>query len=158
MAFDRDIYYDALLTRLKDRVTGVQTWTRRVTHFAKLPASAQPAGLVLATGQSPSMERGLPTVWTLGAEVWYLVRATGQQDVLDSVLNRLVDQTEAALMQDTGEDLGGQSDPFRSSLGGLVMSLSIGGQVEFRQGENGDQAEVVIPIDMVVIGDDPRSG
>lgn len=155
MAFRREIYYEALFTRLQEKVPGIVTWSRRHLQFSRIPAAAQPACLLLAANQDSTMERGVPTVWNLGADIVIWVRSTGQEESLDTVLNDLVDAVELALMREEGEPLAGQLDPFRTSLGGLVKKLSIAGPVDINQREGAEEASVVIPIDMMVIGDNP---
>ena len=155
--FARDPYYAALFERLKLRVPSVQTWSRRALTFAKLPAGAQPAGVLLVGTQASVHEPNAPRTWTLGADLVLFVRATGQEESLDTVLNELVDQVEAALLREADE--AGTAGPFQqvdhlhSTLNGLVHEVSIGGAVEFYQAEGGEQATVIIPIDMVVLGD-----
>ena len=157
MAFRRETYYAALFERLQARVPGITTWSRRHLQFSRIPAAAQPACLVLAASQDSVMETRLPTVWTLGADIVIWVRATGQEDSLDTVLNDLVDAVDAALLRDADEPLAGQLDPFRTSLGGLVKKISFAGPVDLNQREGAEEASVVIPIDMVVIGDNPAA-
>jgi hypothetical protein len=153
---NRDVVYQAIFDRLRAKVPGIVTWSRRSLHFSKLPASAQPACLVLAGSQEGQREPGGPPIWRLGVEVWVLVRATGQEATLDTVLNGLVDAFEAALARDPDEQHVGpymETDRFYTTLGGLVSSVEIAGPIEFRQAEGGDQAEVVIPLDAIVLGD-----
>ena len=45
-----------------------------------------------------------------------------------------------------------------TTLGGLVKTLSFAGPWEFRQHEGAEEASLVIPIDMVVLGDNPAAG
>lgn len=158
MAFRRETYYAALFERLQAKVPGIVTWSRRHLQFSRIPAAAQPACLVLAANQDSVMETRLPTVWTLGVDIVIWVRSTGQEESLDTVLNDLVDAVDLALMREDGEPLAGQLDPFRTSLGGLVKKLSIAGPVDLNQREGAEEASVVIPIDMVVLGDNPASG
>ena len=156
MAFERDIYYQALYERLRAKVPGIVTWSRRNLHFAKVPQAAHPVCCLIAANQDSSQEEGVPRVWTLGADVVIAVRSNGLEESLDTVLNGLVDAVEAALVRDPSEPQVGpfqQTDPRQTTLGGLVHVLRIAGPVEFDQREGGDHAFVVIPIDMVVLGD-----
>ncbi len=158
MAFARDTYYAALFARLQAKVPGVATWSRKHLHFSRLPAGTAPVGLLLVANQAPEMAFGLPTVWRLGADLVLWVRTTGQEDNLDTVLCELVDAVEAALLADADDTHAGQTATTQSTLGGLVQELTIAGPVDFNQTEGAESASVVIPIDMVVLGDDPADG
>lgn len=156
MAFRRDTYYQALYERLQAKVPGIVTWSRRHLHFSRLTAASQPACLVLAANQDSQQEAGAPRIWTLGADIVIWVRATGQEDNLDTVLNDLVDAVELALKRDIDDAHFGpfmEIDRLHTSLGGLVSSLYIAGPVELNQREGAEEASVVIPIDMIVLGD-----
>lgn len=156
MALVRDTYYQALYERLQAKVPGINTWTRKHLHFARIPAGNTPIGLVLATNQTPNVEAGLPTVWNLGADLVFWIRTTGQEESLDTTLNELVDSVEAALSR-AADDLPPPGpfldlDPVHTTLGGLVAEVTISGPVELNQEEGAEFASVVIPIDMVVLG------
>ena len=152
MAFARDTYYAALFTHLQAHVPGITTWSRRFLSFSKLPAAAQPACLVLAANQNSYMEPRCPTVWQLGVDVVIWVRATGQEDTLDTVLNKLIDAVEHGLMSESG------TPGVLTTLGGLVQTLAFAGPIDINQREGAEEASVVIPLDMTVIGDAPGSG
>jgi len=156
MAFTRDIYYQALFNRLRAKVPDVMTWSRRAILFSEISPSMQPACLVLVANQDSATDPGGPTIWTLGADVWLLVKSTNQQASLDSILNNLVDLVERALLRDVTDVHVGpymETDRVHTTLGGLVSRVFIAGPIEFTQGEGGEQAQVVIPIDMEVLGD-----
>ena len=152
MAFARDTYYAALYTHLQAHVTGITTWSRRHIQFSKLPAAAQPACLVLAANQNSYMEPRCPTVWQLGVDIVIWVRATGQEESLDTVLNVLIDSVEHGLMSETG------TPGTLTTLGGLLQTMSFAGPIDINQREGAEEASVVIPLDMTVIGDAPGSG
>ena len=152
MAFTRDTYYAALFERLQADVPGVVTWSRRHLKFSSLPASAQPAVFVVAANQNAYMEPRCPTIWRLGVDVVGWVRATGQEDTLDTVLNAIIDSVEHALMSPTG------TPGTLTTLGGLLQSMDFAGPIDINQREGGEEASFVIPLDMVVIGDAPGSG
>ena len=152
MAYSRDIAYQALFDRLSAKVPEVLTWTRQSLLAMKIPASATPAGVLLVASQIPDMQHGLPTTWTLGADLHLLVSSIGQKASLDSVLNDLVDRVEAALLRDAEETYDG--DRVHTTLEGVVEWVKISGPVEFFQSEGGDLSEVIIPIDMLSLGDE----
>ena len=157
MAFTRDSYYSALYQRLQAKVDGIETWSRRDLHFSKLPSSAQPALLMLVTEQVANVElEGLPTTWTLNADLVVLARANNQEDNIDAVLNALVDKVEAALLFDPVLDATpspyAQLDTKNTTLGGLVASCGIAGAVSFIRTDGGDQCWATIPVEMVVHG------
>jgi hypothetical protein len=152
VAFVRDTYYEALYQRLMARVPGITTWSRQYLQFSRLPPAAQPACLVLAANQGSQRERGLPVVWTLVADVVIWVRATGQKDSLDTVLNGIIDEVDLALDRDATEAQGRQVEGLRTTLGGLVESVEYAGDIDINQREGAEEASVVIPIVMTVLG------
>lgn len=156
MAFARDTYYAALYARLQQYVTGVVTWSRRDIRFSRLPSASQPACMVLVANQNSYMEAKCPTVWTLGADIVVWVRSTGQEDSLDVAMLAIADSIEAALMRKGSETPSTQNT--LTTLGGTVKTLSFAGPWEFHQYEGAEEASLVIPIDMVVLGDNPVAG
>ena len=158
MAFARDTYYAALYEHLQANVKGITTWSRRHLQFSRVPAAAQPACLVLAANQNCYQEPGCPTVWTLGADIVIWVRASNQEDSLDTVLNELLDEVERVLLRGSTDTIpSGRQATTLTTLGGILQSMNFAGPWDINQREGAEEASVVIPIDMVVLGDNPGS-
>lgn len=137
---NREAIYSALFDRLK-AIPGLRTTSRRLRHWSDVDASQQPAlfqaqGRETATPGDPA--RGVPTKWTLSADVYIYVRTDGDQ-VPGTVMNPLLDAIEAALRNDNAMQR-------VQTLGGLVERCWIEGDIETDEGTLGDQAVAIVPI------------
>ena len=140
-AVSREAIFAALFARLAD-VPGLVTRSRQFRGWNKVAAAEQPALFQVQGRQGGTTARGMPTKWTLEAElVVYVHKSTA--DAADPVirLNMLVDAIEAALGPDPGD--------VACTLGGLVSSCTITG-VETDQGALGDQSVAVVGLSLVV--------
>ena len=146
MALDRERYYSALLERLRTKVTGLRTVTRRPLTSDQLEsATAQPALVLRVAGCAPENEFGMPAIWVLTCWVGLYARNSARDGTADATLNGLVDQIEAALEVQPGE-VGDR----QTTLGGLVEYAWISGEVEMEPGEHSDQGFALVPIEMRV--------
>lgn len=153
VALDREVIYQALHDRLKAKVADF-VWTGRRYRSPDdgLSAEEQPALCVLATDQQSQQERGRPTVWALGAVLIVWVQVANDVDVSpDTQLNQLVTKVEQALMRDPLEPILDPSEPYHTTLGGLVSRAWISGTVDFYQGTVAGQGAVTIPVEMLAL-------
>ncbi|MFK7088682.1 hypothetical protein AAFM71_07680 [Chromobacterium violaceum] len=137
---NREAIYSALFERLK-AIPGLRTTSRRLRHWSDVDASQQPAMFQAQVRESPipgDPSRGLPTKWTLSADVYVYARTDGDQ-APGTVLNPLLDAIEAALQPD--------NPVLRAqTLGGMVEHCWIDGDIETDEGALGDQAVAIVPI------------
>lgn len=137
---NRENIYAALYSRLA-AIPGLRTTGRKLRHWSDVDASQQPAlfmtqGRQIATPGDPA--RGVPTKWTLMADVYIYVRTDGDQ-IPGTVMNPLLDALDAVMAPDN------QMQRVQT-LGGLVERCWIEGEIETDDGALGDQAVAIIPI------------
>jgi hypothetical protein len=143
---DRTTAYAALYARLKDKVTGITTFTRRAFTSEQMPAL--PALEMYPTEQVAEQEPGRPTKWRLNAEIVLYVNSATDPDLdasPDDELLTLITQVDDALKPQPGEP----STPF-TTLGGACNRCWISGSVVFVQGASSDPAMAVIPVEMIM--------
>lgn len=135
---NREAIYAALFARLAG-IPGLVTASRTLRHWNDTAPEQQPALFVAQGSQSPSTQPGLPTRWTLAADVYVYARASGGS-ASSTVLNALLDAIEAAL---PWNPITGQHD----NLGrDDVAWARIDGPIETDEGTLGEQAVAIIPI------------
>lgn len=141
---NREAIYSALFARLQG-IPGLASTSRKLRHWSDVGQSEQPA-LFCAQGSQTALPGdptlGLPTKWTLNADLYLYARTDGEQ-VSAAVLNPILDAIEAALKPD---------NPTRrtQTLGGLVERCWIEGEIQTDEGTLGDQAVAIVPIRMLV--------
>lgn len=122
------------------------TTSRRLQHWADVPAESQPALYQIQTREECARTRGKPPLWKLRLSLYLYVHTMAQTDstiVPSQLLNPLLDAVEAALApDDIANDV--------CSLGGIVSSCYIDGAIETSEGLLGDQEVAIIPITIVV--------
>lgn len=141
MSIQREPIFAALAARL-GTLPGVVTFSRRLRHWNDVAAVEQPAVFLAQGAQNATTDTGLPTIWTLSADLYVYVRTDGGQDP-GPILNQVLDAIDAALAPDN--DVAG-----RQTLGGLVHYCRIEGAIETDEGTLGDQAVAIIPISILV--------
>lgn len=134
---DREAIYSALFERLKD-IPGLVTSSRKLLHWADVPAEDQPALFVAQGDQTTSTTSGQDTAWLLRADVYLYVHTAGEAP--GPVMNPLMDaicNTVNAVHPVTGRamlDVEG------------VSYCRVDGTIETDEGTLGDQAVAIIPI------------
>jgi hypothetical protein len=135
----REPIYAALFARVAG-AAGFTVTSRKLKHIADISKGGQPALYQVQAGERGEVQRGLPTKWTLSAELW--ISAIGTSSASPSqALNPLLDAVVTALTP---------NDPSNVlTLGGLVDHCWIAGQIEIHEGVLGDVALAVIPVDIL---------
>lgn len=141
---NREAIYTALFAKLSG-IPGVVTQARKLRHWSDVPASEQPAIFCVQGNQSAQPgdpARGLPTKWTLAADIYVYARTDGNQTP-GTVMNPILDAIDAELKPD---------NPMTrtQTLGGLVERCWIEGDIQTDEGALGDQAVAIVPIRMLV--------
>lgn len=135
----REPIFTALMAKFAPYYPGTfKTLSRRLVHFNEVSPSAQPALFVSAGDQIASYIRHGPAKWTLTAELYLYARTDGHLDP-SPIINPLLDTIEAALAFD--DVVNG-----KLTLGGLVETCRIEGQVQIHEGTIGDQAIAIVPV------------
>lgn len=145
MALDREALVVALLDRLKERVAGVNLWSRRA--LAPQEITVPTAVLLLQRMQSPKIDSGLPPVWDLDLEVVAIVVCERADESPDTKLNAMVKEIEEALALQPGESQpleGG--DELDTTLDGRAVWCRISGDVETLPGQTNGQGIAIVPI------------
>lgn len=138
----REAVFSALFARLSG-LAGFATKSRMLRHFNDVPAEEQPALFQIQKNQGTEPVRGLPSKWTLRADVFIYCRQPDEVTPSSVTLNGLLDAVENALAPDAG--------PVNDcTLGGLVSKCRIAGEIEIFEGvaDNG-QAVAVIPVEII---------
>jgi hypothetical protein len=138
----REPIYAALFAMVSG-VTGLSTASRRLRHWADVPATDQPALFQVQKGETVTERRGLPPKRQFSVELFIYARSGGEANDLPSqILNPLLDGIEAALAPDPGAEV--------QTLGGLVAHAWIAGRIETDEGVLGDQAVAIVPIEILL--------
>ncbi len=121
------------------------TATRKADTWEGVAPEECPA-LLFTQGKELAVRRtGFPTVWKLYPRLMLYVHTAQITDptvIASQLLNPLLDAIEAAL-----EPL--PSKQGRSTLGGLVSHCAIEGAIEIMEGNLGDVAVAVIPLEIL---------
>lgn len=134
--------YAALFAKVSG-IAGVKTRSRKLKHWADVPAKQQPALYMSQSGETPEQVRGLRAKWRLKAELYLYVNPGEGRDVIPSqVMNPMLADIRAALAPDNVV-------ANVCTLGGLVSHCWISGEVEVYDGVLGDQAVALIPIEIL---------
>lgn len=134
----------AALYGLLSKSAAFQTASRRLRHWTDVSPAEQPALF-----QAQRLEKGiskstnLPTTYQLQADIWIYAYSNDPDVAPSQVLNPLVDAVAAALAP---------APPGAQTLGGLVASCQISGDIEYDEGLLGDQAVAKIPVTLLVPG------
>jgi hypothetical protein len=132
----REDVFKALETIL-EAVPGVRTFGRRLTPWADVPPSEQPALFMLCANQTVTVEgRGMPPKRSLPVTLYLYNQnedAAQQNDLLDAIEVALEPKGEGTL-----------------TLGGLVSHCRMEGEIETDGGLLDSQAVAIIPISILV--------
>lgn len=144
--------YNALFSQLagtQDPVTtlwshGWVTASQTLRLWKQVGANEMPALFLALKGEvaTPLGPSGIVTKWTIHMDAWVYVMHDGGPSHAMLVLATQLDRIEAAMKPAVGQE--------RQTLGGLVYSAKIQGDIETDEGSLGDQAMAVVPITIVV--------
>ncbi len=136
--------YAALFAKLAS-IPGIKTTSRKMAHWADVPAKQQPALYMIQSGETnENPARGLPPKWRLKAEFYlYVNPGEGKSIIPSQVMNPLLGAIRDALAFDNVV-------ANTCTLGGLASHCWISGEIEVYDGVLGDQAVAVIPVDILV--------
>lgn len=127
-------------------VPAFKTATRRLTTWDNVAPEDCPALLMQQRREHGERKRGLPTKWTLEVVLMLYVHTGGNNDptlIPSQILNPLLDAIEGALVVD---DIMNNA----CTLGGLVSSCAINGDIEIFQGDLGDEEVATVPLSIVI--------
>lgn len=137
----REPIYAALFARLS-AVPGLTTYSRRLKHWAETPVEEQPALFQAQKAERVQVQTGKPSQWTLLLDVYLYVHVLAP-GAPSEVFNPLTDAICASLAHDHPSE-------GRCTLGGLVYNARISGQIETDEGTLGEQAVLIIPVELQV--------
>jgi hypothetical protein len=141
---NREAIYAALFA-LVGNAAAFATASRRLRHWTDVPAIEQPALFQVQKSETAKTRRGLPTEWTLAADLYLYCQAPDETTAPATILNPLIDAVVAALAPG-----GGDLAQNAQTLGSLVSHCWIAGKIETDEGALGGQAVAIIPIELVV--------
>jgi len=140
--YDFEPIYAALFAKTAG-FSDIKTRSRRLKHWADVPAKAQPAIYMIQSGETNERVRGLPAKWRLKAEFYIYVHPGESDKIIPSQqLNPIIANIREALEVD---DLVANT----CTLGGLVSHCWISGEVEIFDGVLGAQAVAIVPIEIL---------
>lgn len=134
---NREYIYQALFDLIR-KSADFETVSRRLQHWSDVAANKQPAMFLTQKQQTAVTTTGLPTKWTLLADIYIYVHSG---EVPSKVLNPLVDSVCNLFI---GSGIEG-----KQTLGGLVHYVRISGSIETDEGVLGDQAVAIIPVEIL---------
>lgn len=138
----REPIFSALASKFSSlKPATFKTISRRLKHFNEVSPSEQPALFVTAGDQIATYSKHGPPTWTLIVELYIYARHDGHLDP-SPILNPLLDAVEGALAFD--DVVNG-----KLTLGGLVETCRIEGQVQVHEGAVGDQSIMIIPVQIL---------
>lgn len=146
-ALDREALVAALFERLQTKCPDVRFWTRRWVDPAQAFDLPQPAAVLVAVGQTPNTEPGMPTVWDLSLDLVVYVTTAVDDVAPDTQLNRIIQHVEDGLLIGSTED--GQVENAEEvywNFAGAMVHARIGGEVDMMPGESTGQGVAIVPI------------
>lgn len=144
MAFVRETIYSALWARVSS-VSGLKTASRRLKHFADVPKGKQPALFQVEVGEEPLPQRGLPTKWTLKADLYLYVHSANDETPSSTIFNPILDAIVAVL------DPPNAVSPVQT-LDGNVSRCWIEGGAQIYEGVAAvDQTVIIVPVTMLTM-------
>ena len=137
----RETIYAALFAKLI-AAYGWGEFSRRLKHWGDPFAS--PAMFMAQRHETPSQQRGLPSKWTLLADVYIYINMGESDTELPAIqLNPALDAIEAAVAPDSSSGF--------QTLGGLVSHAWINGTIETDEGTLGSKAVAIVPIEILAV-------
>lgn len=146
MTMQREPIYAAAFAKFAT-LPGIVTASRKPKTWEDVPPEDTPALLMLVRREHQDRQVNMPTRWTFDVELLLYVHTGAQNDpdiVPAQVLNPILDVVGGALPVD---DTVGN----RCTLGGLVYSAAINGEIEIFPGNLGDEAVATIPLRIIAV-------
>lgn len=140
---DSEAIYAALFERLKSKMDGVVTISRRLRHFNNVPVEQRPALFITQGNQQEMAVHGLNAKVELAAEIYLYISESDSAVPPSTQLNLYIDKLRQAIKPEFPEICKYQT------LGGLVEHCWIDGTIEVYEAvENmlDDQGIAIIPI------------
>ena len=151
MSLDREAIFRVLFDRLST-IPGLVTCSRKWEPWEQCTGK-QPA-IFLATGnETAQAQRDQPTIWTLRPTIYIYCRNDADPTIPGGVvMHGFLQAVEKVLERQPTEGLG--SGPyglltFGTSLGGLVSSCSINGEIETDEGLLQNQCVAIVPLEII---------
>ena len=140
MNVNREAIYSALFTLVSGAADFVTTG-RRIQIITQMQPSQLPALFQQQVSEDTQQVNGIPPKYTLRVDIAIYALNPDQTQAATPQLNALIDAVEAALAPSpvTG----------RQTLGGLVSHCFINGKTDIFEGDLGNKAAAVLPIEIV---------
>lgn len=120
---------------------GLVTKSRKLLHWADVPANQRPALFQAQVSETAMQQTGMPTKWLLKVKLYIYVSTAGAVSP-GEVLNPIIDAISDRYANDTAGH--------RQTLGGLVQYARIDGTIETFEGTLGEDEVAFIPIEILV--------
>ncbi len=137
----REAVYAAIFA-LASAIPGLATASRKARHWADVAPTEQPALFQIQRQESIEVVKGLPPKRRFGVDLYLYAQSTDPTIAPASKLNPLIDAIEAAFAPAPVSGV--------QTLGGLVDHAWIGPRIETDEGVLGDQAVVIVPIEVLM--------
>ena len=138
----REAIYSALFG-LVSAIDSFVTVTRRVKVYADIDQATQPALLLVELGESWALPAVPPQTVTLKARLFLYCESNDPTAPVSPQLNTLIDAVVEALAPADIEE--------HQTLGGLVYSVAIAGEIAIAEGLSG-QSEAMVPVEIILGG------
>lgn len=155
MALNREVIFNALNARLAAVAGMAGPCSRQFLVFEDVPAETQPAIFLLTGTETASGDRCQPTIWTLHPKLIVYTRHDADPATAGSSIQHTILQAIEAAMEMQPAELA-QLGPFvndgqqpHTTLGGLVSSCRIFGQVVKDEGLFQQQGIMEIPLEII---------
>lgn len=146
MAVDRERIWSRFFERLQT-IPGIVTFSRKLKGWDAYDPAEYPVLCVAQGNETPTVDnRGLPPKWTLEAELYLYLFSEDEQEPPVIQRNLYVKLIEEALEATLAETSPAGAFP---TLGGLVSHCRISGTIQTDEGNLGDHALAIIPVQIV---------
>ena len=140
MNVSREAIYSALFTLVSGAADFVTTG-RRIQIITQMQPSQLPALFQQQVSEDTQQVNGIPPKYTLRVDIAIYALNPDQTQAATPQLNALIDAVEAALAPSPATG--------RQTLGGLVSHCFINGKTDIFEGDLGNKAAAVLPIEIV---------
>lgn len=137
----REAVYAAVFARAA-AIPGLVTASRKARHWADVAPAEQPALFQIQRQESFEAMTGLPPKRRFGVDLYLYAHSRDPAVAPSSLLNPLLDAVEAAFAPEPVSGV--------QTLGGLVEHTVIGARIETDEGVLGDQAVMIVPVEILV--------
>lgn len=122
--------------------SGFTNYSRVLRHWNEVPSEQQPIAMQMEGRQHADAPTLRLTKWTFHAEWYVYAHAANTSGDVVVLLNQLVDAAVATLEPGPAYDA--------QTLGDLVTSCRVQGDIETSEGRLGEQAVAIIPLIIIV--------